>query len=156
MAKKNVAVSLRKPPPPADLQKMVVAAAMPRVSEAVMPTTTTKSDVRELASEAKETFVAQAKTKPGFRSITIDLPEHVADKLMSFCSLHERDVHEVVAEIIAKHLAEATASKMPEKAPEIPPPPMDLLVAWVKERVRIVGSMRDRIFHLGRAAFAAL
>ena len=49
MAKKHVSVSLRKPPPPVDLEKSIVAAIAPQ------------SDVRELVSTAtaQDTFVAR-------------------------------------------------------------------------------------------------
>src|SRR5262249_4164997 len=93
MAKKQISVSLRKPPPPADLEKLVV--------ESVVAPKKPTSDVRELASVTD--FVAKAKA--GYCTITIDLPEKVADQLAQFCAQSGRDVHDVVAEILAKHFA---------------------------------------------------
>jgi hypothetical protein len=130
MAKKQVAVSLRKPPPPADLAALVV--------ESVHLDAGPTSDVRELRAEAPkaDAFVGAAKNEktwepvPGKRSITVQLPESVVDRLLAYCRLHERELNDVVAEIIARHLAEqrpATSS-------------FESAMRWVRSQLTILSS----------------
>jgi len=150
MAKKQISVSLRKPPPPAELEKLVV--------ESVKAPKAPTSDVRELGSapppaNTVEEFVAKA--KPGFCTITIDLPEKVADQLAQFCAQSGRDVHDVVAEILAKHFAAQLGTTV-EPAAAMEPKAMDTLVAWVRDRIRYAGAMHERLMRLGQMAWASL
>jgi hypothetical protein len=133
MAKKQVAVSLRKPPPPADLAALVVEAAAQ--SNDAAP----KSDVRELRAEAPkaDAFVGAARSVdvPGKRSITVQLPESVVDRLLAYCRLHERELNDVVAEIVARHLAAQSPARFS----------LEAALEWVRSQVTLVFSLRDRI-----------
>ncbi len=156
MAKKQISVSLRKPPPPADLEKLVVQSV----------TSGPTSDVRELSSPAPaaasevEGFVARAKPKTGFCTITVDLPENVADRLMAFCAESGRDVHDVVAEILAKHFASQMQGEsekaQPAAATPAMPTKMEALVGWLRERLQLAGAMRSRLMRLGQMVYASL
>lgn len=129
MAKKQVAVSLRKPPPPAELASLVIEAAR-------------KSDVRELRSDAPvaDAFVGAVKPPPsvhvpGKRTLTVQLPESVVDRLLAYCRLHERDLNDVVAEIIAQHLAAQSPMKFT----------FESALRWVRDRLGFVSSLRARV-----------
>ena len=160
MAKKQISVSLRKPPPPADLEKLVVEAVVAPKSERAPKKTT--PDVHDLSSAPPannvvtvEEFVAT--TKPGFCTLTIDLPEKVADQLAQFCAQSGRDVHEVVAEILAKHFAEQLQTTVePATAARAETKTMDAIVAWMRDRIRLAGAMHQRWMRLGQMAWASL
>jgi len=136
MAKKQVAVSLRKPPPPADLEKLVVDA----VNDAGSPRPV--SDVRELKADAPQAdaFVSAAKpaSVPGMRAVTVQLPEAVVERLLAYCRLHERELNDVVAEIIARHLASQRPSSQVEKA-------FDTAYEWVRSQLVVMTSLRTRV-----------
>lgn len=115
MAKKPITVTLRKP------------SSAPR-SEAAA----------EATASDRDAFVAAAAPavdlRAGFRSITLWLPEELADRLALHCREADRDVSALVSEIVQGHL-DALASA---KAPAPPKPatgPIAALVAWVHERV---------------------
>lgn len=158
MAKKHVSVSLRKPPPPVDLEKSIVDALSPQ------------SDVRNLISTAtaQDTFVAHAKPKPGFRAIHVELPEKVADDLAAFCAASGRDMNEVVAEILVEHLTAATApsqdatattsttSTGDDAAPTKKTMTMETIVGWLRDRINVASAMRTRLTQLGRMVYASL
>ena len=133
MAKKQVAVSLRKPPPPAELAALVIEASNESVAAA------RKSDVRELreAAPSADAFVGAVKTPqiPGKRALTVQLPESVVDRLLAYCRLHERDLNDVVAEIIAQHLAAQNPAKLS----------FESALRWVRERLGFVMSLRARV-----------
>jgi hypothetical protein len=173
MAKKQISVSLRKPPPPADLEKLVVEAVSAPKSERTPKKATSQAsnattDVSGLASATPansmpvmppsmpvEEFVAKA--KPGFCTITIDLPEVVADRLAQFCAQSGRDVHDVVAEILAKHFTEQLKTVVePGDASKGDISTVDAIVAWVRTRLRMAGAMRERFMRLGQMAWASL
>jgi hypothetical protein len=129
------------------------------------------SDVRDLGSPPPANTVANTvantdannveefvkKAKPGFCTITIDLPEKVADQLASFCAQSGRDVHEVVAEILAKHFAEKLQTVVePAHSQPSATPTMDAIVAWLRDRIRLAGAMRERMMRLGQMVWASL
>ncbi len=138
MAKKQVAVSLRKPPPPADLEALVIQAS----NEAVE--SSPKSDVRELRVEAPsaDAFVGtKAGSTPGMRAVTVQLPEAVVDRLLAYCRLHERELGDVVAEIIARHLAAQRPDGMLS---------FEAVIQWVRAQLTFVSSFRARIMDVIR------
>jgi hypothetical protein len=173
MAKKQISVSLRKPPPPADLERLVVEAVVaPKSDRAPKKTTANVHDlasappansvesvesVASPASTVSELEELVAKAKPGVCTITVDLPEKVADQLAQFCAQSGRDVHDVVAEILAKHFAERLQTAVEPGAPaSSASTTMDAIVAWVRDRIRVAGAMRERLMRLGQMAWASL
>lgn len=163
MAKKQVSVSLRKPPPPADLERLVVDAIRIAPTRNGDDTPAPSSDVRELRpspSARSETppaladafvgappSIAKSTGIPGVKSITVELPQDVADRLLAFCTLHRRDVNDVVAEIIVRHLAAQTAND---------PIGVEALVAWVRSKLKLVTQWRDRLMQLGSSLLEAI
>ncbi|MEO7092586.1 MAG: hypothetical protein ABI175_04995 [Polyangiales bacterium] len=135
MAKKQVAVSLRKPPPPADLAALVVEGV-----QSSFPEAGPISDVRELRAEAPkaDAFVATRPIDlPGKRSITVQLPEATVERLLAFCRLHERDVNDVVAEILARHLAVQTPSQEGVSSDGLS---LDALMQWMGAQLTVLAS----------------
>jgi hypothetical protein len=152
MAKKQVAVSLRKPPPPADLAKLVVEAVTDAGSSGPA------SDVRELKAQAPQAdaFVVAAKpaSVPGMRAVTVQLPEAVVERLLAYCRLHERELNDVVAEIIGRHLAAQYASSSVEKrvengaersAEKGVETAFETAYAWVRSQLVVMTSLRTRV-----------
>jgi hypothetical protein len=99
MAKKTVGVSLRKPPPPADLEQFVRH----------------DSDVRDLARHQTEAVVTSPSGRE-LRELTVYLPPELARKLALYCHEQDRDTSKVLAEILDGHLDTAP----PPAAPEMP------------------------------------
>ena len=204
MAKKHVAVSLRRPPPPADLESLVVAAAGPQlaalkaesgrdslkksrrrapVAPAIEPAVIASAndagivDALDVAVETKVVPVAAdafvgihdahdvhdvhptddlpSAARADVRTLTLELPTAVVDRLLAYCKLHGRDVHEVVADILARHLAQdgsvATDSTTAQAIASLA-----ALVDWVRARLRLVASIRRRLVELGRMVYAAM
>jgi hypothetical protein len=100
MAKKTVGVSLRKPPPPADLEQFVRH----------------DSDVRELARHQTDAMVMSPSGRE-LRELTVYLPPELARKLALYCHEQDRDTSKVLAEILDGHLDQAPA---PMPMPETP------------------------------------
>jgi hypothetical protein len=91
MGKKQVAVSLRKPPP-AD-QNAFVAGAVPADAAAPPPGLQTAMDAPTVQTKTGER-----------REMTIYLPQDIARKLSIRCVELDRDVSNLVAEALAKAL----------------------------------------------------
>ncbi len=111
MAKKPITVTLRKP-------------------------SSAQRSEGEGAAADRDAFVRagvapEPEVRAGFRSITLWLPEALADRLALHCREHDRDVSALVSEIVQQHLDEL-ASPKPKMAP--PASPVAALVAWVQER----------------------
>ena len=80
MGKKQVAVSLRKPP-----------SADPNVEE--LPISRPRSHVDELRASFGE-----------LRALTVHLPSDLASRLLLRCMKDDRDVSNVIADLVRKHL----------------------------------------------------
>jgi hypothetical protein len=181
MAKKNLAVSLRKPPPPADLAALVTEAAMPQVRAAsrrkapvkapidatpsvesmAVPETIIDSTPTEVAMPAAmDAFVVEPapapvepvaaapapKKSPEIRGLTIELPPSVSERLLAYCTMHDRDVNEVVIEILKAHLDSLPAAEAFS---------LKGVLEWVRGKIRVVLAMRDRVLsHLTYFAMA--
>jgi hypothetical protein len=189
MAKKSVAVSLRKPPP-ADLAALVVEAVAPAIEEIAFDSvpqassdaaprraTKRKRPVRApaTAQEAAVEAPPPATTSPSFwhadveeadafvsratmrRNTTIQLPQDVADRLAAFCTLHGREANDVVAEIIAAHLAAQRPSNTSLRAlfEAAATATFERLVTWIREKLRLVVEVRNRVVSLGWSVLGA-
>jgi hypothetical protein len=96
MPKKPVAVSLRKPQPPADIEAFVAA-------ESSSPPTRALS----AANRADSPPVVHAERE--YREMTLYIPSDIARKLSFYCMDMNCDMNRVVAEAVAKHVTpEAT------------------------------------------------
>ena len=93
MARKQVAVTLRKPPPAA-VDRFVGDAA-----QAVEPSNPT-SEIKQAAGEGPVVTTR----KGDRRELTIYLPTELAQKLSAHCIDLDRDVSNIVSEILAKAL----------------------------------------------------
>jgi hypothetical protein len=120
MAKKQVAVSLRKPPPPADFDRFVAGgdkpeapAEAPRATEG--PVVTTRVGDR--------------------REVTIYLPQELARKLSVRCVELDRDMSNVIAEALSKTLEDPS----PELEPVVVP-----IDRWERARA-LLAEWRTRI-----------
>jgi hypothetical protein len=108
MGKKQVAVSLRKPPPPADFDRFVAGGepARPAQTEAEAP-----------APRTAEGPVVATRTGER-REVTIYLPQDLARKLSVRCVEMDRDVSNVIAEALSKSLdGEQEAPVVPVTVP---------------------------------------
>jgi hypothetical protein len=124
MGKKQVAVSLRKPPP-ADKDAFVAGSA--EVAPASSEPSVARADV------AAPVFVAPARaanedvvvpTRAGERrEITVYLPIDLAKQLSVRCMEMDRDISNVVAEALAKSLAAAAAEVETPAVVEVKAPP---------------------------------
>src|SRR5579883_1127357 len=99
MAKKQVGVSLRKPPPPADLDAFV--------SER-------QSEIRDLAPTKPAEIVVATETGRELRELTVYLTVDLARKLSLACVEKDRDMSNVIAEAVDGHLA---PKPVPQPAP---------------------------------------
>lgn len=125
MAKKQVAVTLRKPPP-ADPDAFVAAAASAAPSTAL-------TEVKETPKTLDE-VIARPDGR-AFREVTLLVPAELARRLSIHCMEADRDVSNFVAEIVRGRL-EAPA---PEPLP--PPPPPSL-------RATLVGMARSSLWRI--------
>ena len=105
MGKKQVGVSLRKPPP-ADLDAFV-AKSEPRTS-----------DIRELAPIKAAPVDMVVKTDAGreMREMTIYLPVDLARKMSLRCVEKDRDASNLMADALAAHLADPVPAAAPAPA----------------------------------------
>ena len=117
MGKKQVAVSLRKPPPPADFDRFVTGGEAPSVVAA---------GPREAPSAESAPVVA---TRVGERrEVTIYLPQDLARRLAVRCVELDRDTSNFVAEALVKTLDEAPVAKA-----SLPSDPWDRARAIIAE-----------------------
>ena len=128
MAKKQVGVSLRKPPPPADLDAFVASGP--------------QSDVRELAQSAAPVRDMVVTTAGGrqLREVTVYLPVDLARRLSIACVETDKDVSNYIASKLEEELApKALPEKVATKTKQEP------LRMWV-EQVRSMGMLlRSRL-----------
>ena len=113
MAKKPLSVSIRK------------ASSAPQNEP--------KSDAR--ASD-KDAFVVGG--KPGFRAMTLYLPDALVEKLTAHCLKNNQDMSALVAEIMEKHLAGLEQPKPEPKADDV----VTTLRKWVEKKFPRVASLR--------------
>ena len=139
MAKKQVAVTLRKPPPPVSADGFVVgkggaeaAGAAPPVPPAVVaappPAVFAAPPPAVFAAPPPAVFAAPVAETPrvapsgavadeviarpdgrSYREVTLYLPADLARKLTLHCMETNRDVSHVLADLVTKHLAEPSA-----------------------------------------------
>jgi hypothetical protein len=89
MPKKQVAVSLRKPPQPANIDAFVSG-----------ENTAPPAPVAKAAITSPDPLVKHGSRE--YREMTLYLPAEVAKNLAFFCIDHERDVNTVVAEAVTQ------------------------------------------------------
>jgi hypothetical protein len=116
MAKKPVTVTLRKP-----------SSAQPSDAPAT---------VVSISERQADAFVDGGKA--GFRTITLYLPEALADRLALHCRKTDRDMSALLSEILEGHL-DALENPKPEIKND---DPVQALVKWVRENVARVASLR--------------
>ncbi|MFO0679157.1 MAG: hypothetical protein U0169_21700 [Polyangiaceae bacterium] len=93
MAKKQVTVSLRKPPPPADLEAFIQG----RDGQALAASR--PSDVRDLG-----TPIVASPAGREFREMVLYLPEDLTRKVRLHCVDADRDVSNLIADVLREHL----------------------------------------------------
>jgi hypothetical protein len=125
MPKKQVAVSLRKPSQPADIEAFV-AGAEPSPPTAKKPAATTPDPL--IKHRSRE-----------YREMTLYLPADVAQGLSFFCMDHQRDVNGVVSEAVNRYVAGITAVDTP--APN-PVAPAHLSLTQLSESFRALWALR--------------
>ena len=128
MAKKQVGVSLRKPPPPADIDAFVASA----------PT----SDVRDLApspAPARDMIVATASGRQ-LREVTVYLPVDLARRLSIACVESDKDVSNYVASKLEEELAPKALPSKPTTKPKPEP-----LRAWIEQARSMGVLLRSRL-----------
>jgi hypothetical protein len=96
MGKKQVTVSLRKPPPPADLEAFIHRAHGANEG-ALAPSHA--SDVRELGAP-----IVTSGSGREFREMVLYLPEDLTRKVRLHCVDADRDVSNMIAEVLREHL----------------------------------------------------
>jgi hypothetical protein len=128
MAKKQVGVSLRKPPPPADLDAFVASGP--------------QSDVRDLApspAPAREMVVATSNGRQ-LREVTVYLPVDLARRLSLACVETDKDVSNYIASKLEEELAPkampASVAKKPKQEP---------LRVWVEQFRSMSMLLRSRL-----------
>ena len=137
MAKKQVGVSLRKPPPAADFDSFVVdgsgggAIATQPADAAAAP----KAEVVITAHDGKRV-----------REMTIYLDEEVAQRLQMHCREKDRDVSNFIAEAILALLAPAVKA-LPAMKPKAAPAKraMKIEIPWAKWQSAFA-TLRSRLF----------
>ena len=131
MGKKQVAVSLRKPPP-ADPDAFVAGGGEGRPASTQIEPATEGPTVLTRVGERRE--------------MTVYLPMPVARELSVRCVELDRDVSSVVTEAVVKMLAIEEALPQPVVAapPELPAPAPPTFAGWLKSR-GIVAQLRARL-----------
>jgi hypothetical protein len=128
MAKKQVGVSLRKPPPPADLDAFVASGP--------------QSDVRDLApspAPMREVVVATSNGRQ-LREVTVYLPVDLARRLSIACVESDKDVSNYIATKLEEELA---PKALPQKAaPKAKPEPLRV---WVDQLRSMSMLLRSRL-----------
>jgi hypothetical protein len=126
MAKKQVGVSLRKPPPPADIDAFVASA----------PT----SDVRDLAPSAARDVVIATASGRQLREVTVYLPVDLARRLSMACVESDKDVSNYVASKLEEELAPKALPAKPTTKPKPEP-----LRAWIEQARSMGVLLRSRL-----------
>jgi hypothetical protein len=129
MAKKTVGVSLRKPPPPADLIDAYVG------QDAAEKTPTSGLHALRRTAANEEVMVTSAATGRAFRELTLYVPQDLAQKLGVHCAEQDRDMSNVVVEAVAKMLEPKPAEV--EVEVELP----KAKTGWEKARGRFEGAI---------------
>lgn len=86
----------------------------------------------------KDAFVSGAPSRAGFRSITLYLPDALAEKLAAHCRDTDRDMSALVSDVIERHLA---GFDQPTRVVEMDDP-VTALRRWVSEKFSRVASLR--------------
>lgn len=116
MAKKPLSVSIRK------------ASSAPQSEP---------KDARVSAKEAsKDAFVIGG--KPGFRAMTLYLPDALVERLTAHCLKNDQDMSALVSEIVEKHLAGLEQPKPEPQANDV----VTTLRKWVEKKFPRVASLR--------------
>jgi hypothetical protein len=118
MAKKQVGISLRKPPPAAD----VVEEGAP--------------ESRPLAKREEVTVSLSGGRE--YREVTVYLPQDLARRLAVHCMEKDRDTSNVLADVVREHLEMIDGMPQPvREEPELPP--------WQKVAQSIASMVRMRL-----------
>ncbi len=97
MGKKQVTVSLRKPPPPADLEAFIHRGH--DSATGALATSRAPSDVRELGAPIVTSGAGRE-----FREMVLYLPEDLTRKVRLHCVDADRDVSNLIADVLREHL----------------------------------------------------
>lgn len=111
MAKK-VGISLRKPPPAADVDAFVHGDEQTPVSQ---------TEVRPLARREEVTIALPGGRE--YREVTVILPQDLARRLAVHCMEKDRDTSNVLAEVVRDHLDLLEHPAEPVAEPVVPEPP---------------------------------
>jgi hypothetical protein len=128
MPKKPVAVSLRKPQAPADVDSFVGGASAPPPARAA----------------AKNPIASGADVRHGardYREMTFYLPTEVARELSFHCVDRNCDANRVVADAVSKHLRHAAAEPV-ASAVEDWAGRLEFLVGQVREKLGTLWALR--------------
>jgi hypothetical protein len=87
-------------------------------------------------AESKDTFVSGG--RPGFRALTLYLPDALVEKLSAHCRKTDQDMSALVADVLEKHLAGLEQPKPAAK----PDDAVTALVKWVQGKFSRVASLR--------------
>jgi hypothetical protein len=128
MPKKPVAVSLRKPQTPVDVDGFVGAPSAPASARVT----------------AKNPLASAADVRHGardYREMTFYLPTEVARELSFYCTDRNCDANRVVAEAVSKHLGHVTSETV-STAPEGWGGRLELLVEQVRDKLSTLWALR--------------
>ena len=137
MPKKQVAVSLRKPPQPANIDAFVAgeaSAPAPAPASARAPKATITSPDPVVKHGARE-----------YREMTLYLPAEVARELSFFCIDHKRDVNTVVAEAVTELVTPSSKPAQAESAQVLPEPARFSAPALLRQFASRLWRARSRV-----------
>jgi hypothetical protein len=134
MAKKPVAVSLRKPQAPADIEAFVARDGMQAPPRAVAPANGVEAQpiVQHAARE--------------YREMTLYLPTDVARELSFYCMDRNCDVNGVVAEAVSKHVIPTTAEAVAPQRMSFDRATLEAVLERSRERLAQLWSLRPWAF----------
>lgn len=84
----------------------------------------------------KDAFVQGG--RPGFRAMTLYLPDALVEKLTAHCAKNQQDMSALVADVMAKHLAGLEQPAPEPKADDV----VTTLRKWVEKKFPRVASLR--------------
>ena len=146
MAKKQVGVSLRKPPPPADPDAFVASGREPAHAvgreSAVRAVAPEAHDLARASQGAGAEITVSTDSGRALREITVYLPVDLARRLSVACAEKDRDISNLVAEAVTLHMTEKPAP-LPE-APAWNGRRIPMSVPWREWRRAVVSILRAR------------
>ena len=129
MPKKSVAVSLRKPQAPVDIEAFVEG----QTAAAVVPA----APANPVQGSAELQHGGRS-----YREITLHLPTEIARELSFHCMERSRDVNQFVAEAVSKHLANAPAEQAGSNARNIWGGTFEILIEQSRLKLSTLWALR--------------